>query len=175
MVATSTGFNPFSNSLEVASWRRSWKCRFCMYNLLHSLLKAWERLSGNNQNRGASRIGAMFPEMPICSLRLTTALEESGMDRGVSALVKGMRRVWRVKSIWHFLRFRISPLRIPLSNAMTIILRNSPVDADNSLFSSLASSLRVREFAVRGYRYRSYGVRTDKYSPFFRCMIYCTA
>ena len=150
MVATSTGFNPFSNSLDVASWRRSWKCRFWISNLLHSLLKAWERLSGNNENRGVSRIGAMFPEMLICSLRLTTAIEERGMVRGVSVFVRGMRRVWRLKSIWLLLICRISPLRIPVSNASMMLRLNSPFDADNSLFCSSASSRRERAFAVRG-------------------------
>ena len=46
--------------------------------------------------------------------------------------------------------FKISPLRIPVSSARIIIRHSSPFDADNSLFSSLVSSLRVRAFAVRG-------------------------
>ena len=45
-VYTGIGFRPFSKSLEVASWRRSWKVRRAMPDAFQILSNAWEIESG---------------------------------------------------------------------------------------------------------------------------------
>ena len=140
MVATSTGFKPFSKNLDVASWRKSWNLRFSNQCFLQKRLKAWVRCFGVYENRATCRIGKTFCEVLSCSLMASIALDDNGIVRGVSVLVIGMRRVCWTKSIWLFLMFSISPLRIPVSSAMMMI-RLSSSETDKSFSSSPASNL----------------------------------
>ena len=101
IVATSTGFKPFSNSLDVASWRKSWKCRFSIPILLHKRKKAPDKPLGVYVKRGHSWSGITPPDTPwevlSCPLRDVNASLERGNSSRFIGLCRGNKKDWFVE------------------------------------------------------------------------------
>ena len=76
MEATSTGFNPFSRNLDVASWRKSWNLRFANPYLLQSLKKAPDNPLAVYEKRVVSSMGMTFSEPLSCPLSASIALDD---------------------------------------------------------------------------------------------------
>ena len=83
-------------------------------------------------------------------LRDVTAALESGIVRGVSVFVEGIKRTDLLKSIWLFLMERISPRLIPVSNARTMMRWSSRLVLWSNRSFSPASNLLVLALSAFG-------------------------
>ena len=125
-----------------------------MLNLLQSRKKAPDKPLNEYVKRGASWSGITpldsLWETLNWPLRDVIASHESGMDRGVSVFVEGIKRTDLLKSIWLFLIQRISPRLIPVSNARLMMRWSSGLALWSNRSFSPVSNLLVLAVSALG-------------------------
>ena len=132
---------PFSNSLDVASWRRSCQRKSIIPISSLSFWKSLNRRLHVIWKIGCSSIGITFSEALSCSLSAFKALDDRGIVRGLPVLVRPISSVCLEKLMWLLLIRKSSDRLTAVSTATVIIRAILGVAWSSNLVSSPSSSL----------------------------------